>query len=84
MDPVIFQAIAAIITSLISGGCVAFAAVLNTRKSTALMELQLTQIGETIKEFKSKLDEVADLKAEIGKINVRLDGLEKDIDDLKK
>jgi len=83
MDPTVLQAITAIITSLIGGTCVAIPAVLNARKNAAIMEFQLNQLTTTVNELKQKLDEIADLKAEIGKITVRLDGIEKDVEELK-
>ena len=83
MDPIVIQAIAAVCSSLIGGLCVAVPSLMNTRKSTVLMEFQLEQINATVRELKEKLDEVSDIKAEIGKINVRLDGVEKDIEGLK-
>ncbi len=83
LDPTVLSAVTAIVTSIIGGLCVAVPSLLNARKNAALMEFQLDQITETVKDMKSKLDEVADIKAEIGKINVRLDGVEKDIEGLK-
>ena len=83
MDPTVLQAITAVITSIIGGLCVAVPAILNSRKNAAIMQFQLEQLTSTIKEMQHKLDEIADLKAEIGKINVRLNSIEKEVEELK-
>ena len=82
MDPTLITAATAVITSIIGGLCVAVPSLLNARKNAALMEFQLTQLHDVVRELKSKIDEMNDLKIEVEKINVRLDNIEKEVEEL--